>query len=332
MKEKLFLSSSVNNMEPVFIAAEYCSVVIEQLKEDHIPSSRYFLQTKEYFETKDGLLNKPLSTAFYLAAKKEMCGSTDYERSLINEHLLLANDLQKSKKEDVLKSLDKVLLSKTYLLTERISISDIVVFCSFSATPDKTFYPNLFRWYETCKNQKEFKQGLENKEIFSTKNKKKEKLSFELLPQSTFILDEWKRVYSNKETRSEAIPWFNENIDWEGYSLWRIDYKYNDELKKIFMSCNLMTGLFNRMDFLRKYCFGTFLLFGKDDENEISGYILLRGKNLGEMTEVPDYDSYTFKKVDVNNKKEMTLFEDYLAWDGTFEGCTKEFNQGKIFK
>jgi hypothetical protein len=58
-----------------------------------------------------------------------------------------------------------------------------------------------------------------------------------------------------------------------GYSIWWINYRYNDELAKIFMTCNLVTGLFARMDHMRKYIFGSFLIFGEDDKNEISGEI-----------------------------------------------------------
>lgn len=50
----------------------------------------------------------------------------------------------------------------------------------------------------------------------------------DLLPKSTFVLDEWKRQYSNTDTRTEALPWLYENFDAEGYSLWKMDFKYNE--------------------------------------------------------------------------------------------------------
>ncbi|CAG8557345.1 3841_t:CDS:1, partial [Gigaspora rosea] len=54
-----------------------------------------------------------------------------------------------------------------------------------------------------------------------------------LLPPSKLNLDEWKRFYSNHNKRPDAINWFWDHYDSEGYSIWRVDYKYNDELTKI---------------------------------------------------------------------------------------------------
>ncbi|MBO8589854.1 hypothetical protein INN88_14770, partial [Staphylococcus aureus] len=61
--------------------------------------------------------------------------------------------------------------------------------------------------------------------------KPKPKNPLDLLPPSTMILDEWKRLYSNTKTnfREVAIKGFWDMYDPEGYSLWFCDYKYNDE-------------------------------------------------------------------------------------------------------
>lgn len=54
-------------------------------------------------------------------------------------------------------------------------------------------------------------------------------------------MDSFKRVYSN-ESEEKSIPYFFENFDAENYSIWFAEYKYNNELAKVFMSCNLITG------------------------------------------------------------------------------------------
>jgi hypothetical protein len=54
-------------------------------------------------------------------------------------------------------------------------------------------------------------------------------------------MDDFKRCYSN-EDESISIPYFWEKFDPENYSIWLGDYKYNDELQKVFMSCNLISG------------------------------------------------------------------------------------------
>lgn len=68
----------------------------------------------------------------------------------------------------------------------------------------------------------------------------KAKHPLEALPKPTLILDDWKRKYSNEETREVALPWFWEQYKPDEYSLWRVDYKYNDELTMTFMSNNLV--------------------------------------------------------------------------------------------
>lgn len=68
----------------------------------------------------------------------------------------------------------------------------------------------------------------------------KPKHPLEALEKPTLALDDWKRKYSNEDTRSVALPWFWETVKPEEYSLWRVDYKYNDELTQVFMSSNLV--------------------------------------------------------------------------------------------
>lgn len=61
-------------------------------------------------------------------------------------------------------------------------------------------------------------------------------------PFSTFVMDEFKRKYSNEDTIKVAIPFFWEHFDREGFSIWYGEYKYPKELSLTFMSCNLITG------------------------------------------------------------------------------------------
>lgn len=60
----------------------------------------------------------------------------------------------------------------------------------------------------------------------------------------TFNMDEFKREYSNKDTLTEALPYFWKNFDKENFSIWFCEYKYNDELARIFMTSNLIRGEF----------------------------------------------------------------------------------------
>jgi len=164
--------------------------------------------------------------------------------------------------------------------------------------------------------------------------KKKEKNPLDLLPPSKFIMDEWKRTYSNQDTRTEAIPWLWEHFDKEGYSWWLGDYKYNDENQKLFMTANLIGGFIQRVEKLRKYGFGSIIIFGEEEAPPftVSSVWLVRGLELpAEMKECDDYEHYNWKKADTDDAATRELINDFLAWDGKF-GDGRKFNQGKIFK
>jgi len=185
---------------------------------------------------------------------------------------------------------------------------------------------------ETTKKveKKEVKDDDEEEEEF--KEEKKRSI-LEDLPPSKFIMDEWKRTYSNKDIRKEAIPWFWENLDKEGYSLWFAEYKYNEECEKLFMTCNLIGGFCQRLDKVRKYGFGSLIIFGEEPKLEIGTCWLFRGLDVPlEMKEVDDYEQYNWKKADLSDAATRELINDYWAWDGSFGGTNKKIDQGKIFK
>jgi len=156
---------------------------------------------------------------------------------------------------------------------------------------------------------------------------------FAALEKGTFNMDEFKRVYSNEDTATKAIPYFWEHFDKENYSIWYCEYKYPQELTLVFMSCNLITGMFQRLDKMRKNAFGSMCLFGTDNNSTISGIWFWRGHELAFLLSEDwqiDYESYEWKKLDPNSEETKKRVNEYLLWEGDFGG--KKFNQGKIFK
>lgn len=66
----------------------------------------------------------------------------------------------------------------------------------------------------------------------SVPDEPKAKHPAELLgPAKSFPLDEFKRQYSNNDT-AIALKWLEDNYDAQDYSLWKVDYKYPEELTK----------------------------------------------------------------------------------------------------
>jgi len=156
---------------------------------------------------------------------------------------------------------------------------------------------------------------------------------FDALPKGTFNLEEFKRVYSNNDTIAVALPYFWQHLDKENFSIWFCEYKYPKELTMVYMSCNLISGMFQRLDKMRKNAFGSMCLFGADNNSTISGVWVWRGHQLAfELSDdwKTDYESYTWRKVDASSNEAQTLIREYFAWEGQFGG--KKFNQGKIFK
>ncbi|KAL6453058.1 CAM1 Elongation factor 1-gamma 1 [Candida maltosa Xu316] len=164
----------------------------------------------------------------------------------------------------------------------------------------------------------------------------KPKHPLEALGKPKAVLDEWKRVYSNEETRETAIPWFWKNqYDPEEWSLWKVDYKYNDELTLTFMSNNLVGGFFNRLSASTKYMFGCMVVYGENNNNGITGAFLVRGQDYAPAFDVaPDWESYSFTKLDGSNEEDQKFVNNMFAWDEpvVVNGEKREIADGKVFK
>ncbi|KIJ64379.1 hypothetical protein HYDPIDRAFT_28820 [Hydnomerulius pinastri MD-312] len=161
----------------------------------------------------------------------------------------------------------------------------------------------------------------------------KAKNPLDSLPKSTFNLEDWKRAYSNKETRGAdgALEWFYANFDAEGFSIHRVDFKYNSELTLTFMSSNQIGGFFNRLEESRKYLFGSVGVLGEPNDSIITGVLILRGQEVkGVVDAAPDWESYEYTKLDLGKDADKAFFEGALAWDLVVDG--KSWKDGKNFK
>lgn len=156
---------------------------------------------------------------------------------------------------------------------------------------------------------------------------------FASMPKGNFDMDDFKRFYSNND-EEKSIPYFWEKFDKENYSIWRCDYKYCDELTMVFMSCNLIGGMYQRLEKLRKNAFASMCLFGENNNSTISGIWVWKGHELAfELSEdwKIDYPSYDWKKLDPEAEETKVLVNNYFKWIGEDKDGRK-FNQGKIFK
>ncbi|XP_047521307.1 elongation factor 1-gamma [Pieris napi] len=287
-----------------------------------------------------------------------------------------------------LKVLDDHLLTRTFLVTERVSLADIIVFCTLIHSFQHVLEPslreplvNVQRWFATLSRQpqvlavvgplglcaaapvydpKKYQELTKDKKQEGGKKEKKEKKEqpkkekeakepelpdeldekpkeskdpFDTMPKGTFNMDDFKRCYSN-EDEAKSIPYFWEKFDPEHYSIWFAEYKYPEELAKVFMSCNLITGMFQRLDKMRKQAFASVCLFGSDNDSSISGVWVWRGQDLAFPLSPDwqiDYESYSWTKLDPKAPETERLVRDYFSWSGK-DSKGRAFNQGKIFK
>ncbi|PAA85139.1 hypothetical protein BOX15_Mlig015323g1, partial [Macrostomum lignano] len=167
-----------------------------------------------------------------------------------------------------------------------------------------------------------------------SEKKKEDKDPFAKLPVGTFNMDEFKRVYSNQDIKTVAIPYFWQNFDPEHYSLWYCEYLYPEDLRLLFMSSNLIGGMFQRLERMHKHAFGSMVVFGENNKSTISGLWFWRGQGLAfELSEdlQVDYESYSWRKLDPKSDEAKKLVEAYFLHDeGDFGD--KKFARGKIFK
>ncbi|KZF22656.1 eEF1-gamma domain-containing protein [Xylona heveae TC161] len=269
--------------------------------------------------------------------------------------------------------LEKHLQLNTYLVGERLTLADLfatsVLARGFQYVFGKAWraeYPNVTRWFETIFNQEIYsavagqlnfieepikyqppkKEAAPKKEApkpaaapqaaeEEPKPAPKPKHPLEALEKPTLPIDEWKRKYSNEETRETALPWFWETYKPEEYSLWRVDYKYNDELTLPFMSNNLIGGFFTRLEASRKYLFGAASVYGVTNDSVIAGALLVRGQDIVPAVDVaPDWESYAFSKLDPTKPEDKEFVSDQWAWDKPIvvNGKTYDWADGKVFK
>jgi elongation factor 1-gamma len=305
-------------------------------------------------------------------------------------------DAAKAATTELLGHLNEILLSRTFLVGERLSLADLSV--AFNLLPAfqhvldegaRKSAPAVTRWFKTVMGQsevaavvgslslcskpaqfdakkfadsapapkggkKEAKKSESEKGSEKKAPKKKEAKKsecepeepedefaeppkkgdpFDKYPKPKFNLEEFKRIYSNEDTETKAIPYLLDNIDWENWSLWTGTYKFAEDLGLVFMSCNLISGMMQRLDKMRKNCFASICLFGENNNSTITGLWLWRGDELAfELSPdwQVDYESYDWTKVDPKAESTKKLIKEYLTWEGDFDG--KKFNQGKIFK
>ena len=151
-------------------------------------------------------------------------------------------------------------------------------------------------------------------------------------PKGTFDFDAFKRSFSNEDTETKAIPYLWDNFDAEHYSIYHAVYRYKEENTMLFMTSNLVSGMLQRIEKLRKHAFGIMYILDEEKKggHNIEGLWIFRGQEvafgLSENWNV-DAPSYDFVKLDPNNQADKDKASAFILAD-TFGSYN--FNPDKI--
>merc|ERR1711963_1196238 len=184
------------------------------------------------------------------------------------------------------------------------------------------------------KEEKKPKKEAKDDEDDEPPKPKESKDPFIALEKGTWDMDEWKRTYSNNDTATVSLPYFWEKLDSKNYSIWKCEYVEDISDQLPFQVCNLVSGMFQRLDRMRKHSFGSMCIFGeKKGEMSIEGVWIWRGQELAFLLSEDlqvDYESYKWTKMDPSDPAAKKTIDEFWLHEGQFGG--KEFYQGKIYK
>ena len=94
-------------------------------------------------------------------------------------------------------------------------------------------------------------------------------------------------------------------------------------------------GFFARLEASRKYIFGCASVYGETNNSIVQGAFVIRGQDAQPAFDVaPDYDSYSFTKLDPSKEGDKEFVNDQWSWDKPITADGKEYPwaDGKVFK
>lgn len=134
------------------------------------------------------------------------------------------------------------------------------------------------------------------------------------LPPSRLVVFDWKTQFVNSpDKRAELEKFWTDLYDPEGWSVYLLHYeKAEGEGEKVFMTSNLVDGFMQRLDFMRKYSFGSMGVYGDEPSLEVKGVFLWRGVGIPQiMNEHPSFEYYRTQQLDPSLPEHRQIIADY---------------------
>jgi elongation factor 1-gamma len=192
---------------------------------------------------------------------------------------------------------------------------------------------------EEKKKEKKAEEPDDSRDIGEPAPEKKAEHPYKIMDReapSPFIMDVWKKTYSNATSYDDAMEEFWKMYDMEGWSLWFQTYNYQEENKRIFMTSNAVGGFQQRSDEIRKWAFGVMDVLGTEETQlEIKGLWLFRGDTVEHMIQAnDDANWYTWTKLSGKGlpptDEVKAQVKAYWTADAELEG--KPIQDSKVFK
>ncbi|XP_063692004.1 elongation factor 1-gamma-like [Bolinopsis microptera] len=176
------------------------------------------------------------------------------------------------------------------------------------------------------------KKEAPKKEEAAPAPKKERSAPFSSLPAPKLNMDDFKRHYWNDP--SEVIHKYFDDTFVDGeWSVWKVEYKYQSELVKTTKTNNLVKGMFQRLETMKKYAFGLMYIFGDEGDQRLAGIWLGRGGDnffYEDTNWTIDIENFNCTKMDMNKPDEKALWTKFIDggmddWEG------KQFEKDHIF-
>merc|ERR1712059_235225 len=259
-------------------------------------------------------------------------------------------------KEDIkvaLKTLNDHLLTRTFLVGERLTLADIAVACTMLALYKQVLDPafrkpfmNVTRWFSTVVNQPNALAVLgqvvlctkmaefDSKKYaeFSGKDKKEKPVKEKKPAQEKKPVEKKEKKPKEEDEDIDLAP--AEPKQKDPYADMPKGTFDLEEWKRFYSNNEEPASVAWFLENLKKNAFASCCLFGENDNSSISGIWVFKGHDLAfELSEdwQIDYASYEWKKLDSKSEDCKKLVDQYWKWEGE-DAEGRKFNQGKILK
>jgi len=265
------------------------------------------------------------------------------------------------------------LVGRKITLADIVVVSTLVY--PFKMVFDAKFrcaFPNVCRWFMTCVAMPEFtdvvnevnlckkemplpkasKKGKKGKKQEKAQKKKQEKKPaakkpkkpkpvrikhpLDMLPKSEFVMDAWKKKYSNsKKDYYKSMEYFWDKFDMAGYSIWRCDYKYQEENKTDWLCSNKIGGYIQRLDEVRKYAFGVMAVLETFEAKgcyDVVGCWIIRGDSIKYLLDCHEEgETFSWTRIENPTEEQKGFMAD--LWCGMkIKHSGIEINDSCVFK